>query len=436
MDDPNYINKEFKSRKANTESYKEKSVQKKIPQNLLDDNSHDAGHNEFYLSFFTNITDLNISNQNTESLYIEQAKNIEVLLKKKINMFIKACYYKMSNFIIHLPEYPLNDINCNLCDLNGQHILDFIKINKILEDPIQQILYPSIIVVAIKLGIGKVKAIYEMHYSGFASFDYTDSLARTVQDDVIFICKFQYPLVKYLVKLTYEITEINSIIPLLNLHFEYELRTKYTLVSSELIEQHIEENSKLVKLINTNPTTELNFFWEHSILIKKDKINYNKFKNCLNKITHYVVENILMKDSLECKNIKKNFLEYNNNFYYSQLNNIFYYYRNILLYAELAGVSKEEINLFNDNFDVKNFIEDFINLPLISYEQNSDQNNLLFKYTNLVNELMLSMDKLNSTEKGSNLLKHDDIEISSSSNIRTEIKEISNSSNIKPKITF
>lgn len=374
----------------------------------------DAGFNledvdtDFCLLYFKSGINQDIQDQEApgiEAIYIDQAKKIANSLKKKLKTFIKiSCYHEINNFINKTSLMgPLINLDCNLQDIEGDYFLDFSKVKKILNAPEHNILYPAIITTANKLNIGNINATYEVYCTGFASYEY--NIQSAFQGKRLSFCKFQYPSVKYSVQLNYEFPEILLIIPLITLHFECELKTKYSLINSDDLAQYIEQHTKLVNDINTRPIKELTFFWDHSILIKKDKVNYNDPTIDLIKLNSYTIDYILKNNCLECQRIKRILLEENYGFYYSQLSQILKDYQSILIYAGNAGVDKAQINSLH-YFDSKKFAEDFIDLPLIAGPgKYKSKINLLDKYTNIIKEPIFFLHNLNLEKNNKNTIE-------------------------------
>ena len=326
------------------------------------------------------VADLEQIFTNKQEYYVYKSNQIAVKLKNYLCHFINVnCYDEISNFIITLPKSQLINLNFSLNDMNGDCSLDFSKIKMILEDQENKILFPSIIPIAIKLNIGNFKATYEVHRLDCASFK--DTLST--EGELIFTCKLQYPLVRYLVTLIYEIVEINITIPLITLYFENKLKIKYSLVHMDDIFEYAAESIKYVNEINTKPIKEyVKDFWKDGIFIKEKSIIHEYPNINLNKLTNYAVDSILSNNYLECKRIKEKLLNEHYDFYFSKLNRIFIGYQNIVTYAKFAGLDKEKIDLISGYFDSKEFIEDIINLPLVDYNRGTYKVTLLSKYIN------------------------------------------------------
>lgn len=384
--------------------------------------------NNLNLLFLEN--ELNMENFNVEQIfsnykqsYVNKSKQIAVKLKNYLRHFISVnCYDEIRNFIIGSPKAQLMNLNCSLNDVNGDCSLGFSKIQMILDDQEHQILFPSIIPIAIKLNIGNIKGTYEVHRLDFAAF--TDNLAN--EGELIFTCKLQYPLVRYLVTLIYEIPEINIIIPLITLYLENKSKIKYSLVHMDDIFEYAEKSIKYVNAINTKPIKEyVKDFWEDSILIQEKSIIHEAHNINLNKLTNYVVDYILSNNCLECKRIKETLLNEHYDFYFSKLNRIFIGYQNIFTYAKLSGLDKEKIDLISGYFDSKGLFKDIINLPLIDFSSGTCKVTLLYKYIDLLDKVISYINPLideNNNQITPNLQIFDN-SISSNDSVFTEINK-------------
>ncbi len=358
---------------------------------------------------------------NYKQSYVNKSNQIAVKLKNYLCNFISVnCYDEIRNFIIGLPKAQLMNLNCSLNDVNGDCSLDCSKVKMILEDQEHQILFPSIIPIAMKLNVGNIKATYEVHRLDFAAFK--DNLAN--EGKLIFTCKLQYPLVRYLVTLIYEIPEINITIPLITLYLENKLKIKYSLVHMDDIFEYTEKSIKYVNEINTKPIKEyVKDFWEDSILIQEKSIIHESHNINLNKLTNYVVDYILSNNYLECKKIKETLLNEHYDFCFSKLNRIFIGYQNIVTCAKFAGLDKKKIDLISGYFDSKEFIEDIINLPLIDFGRSTYKVTLLYKYINLLDNVISYINPLideNNNQITPNLQIFDN-SISSNDSAFTEI---------------
>lgn len=317
----------------------------------------------------------------------ECAKLLYILnqYQKNLNYFFQVnCINEVKNYIALSPKKPLNPLSGQLKGKKNLLNLDMQKINMVLQEQANNILFPAVINLALHLGIGKISGNYDGDRTSLARYDIL----------IIDFPKLLTKGVKYSAEADY-LVEINYIAPngrvvrLLELKFIYrEEPIQYLFKGADFVAQVAAMVSHSLGSNSINLPQFLCNHWQSSVL-QSDSIRFKLIDSKdLKFITENVVHKILTSNNFHCQEVRREILKKFQHEYKNKLLKLGMY--NKVFNSCLHKFGLEEVADIKENarlLKAVEFTEDLILMPTLE-RKNRKVKSVEFKYTKRVEYLI------------------------------------------------